>query len=547
MVSEWDDLPEELWESIFRCLDHCHHLEPLSLVCKRFLSISNSIRSSLSLSGDRLQSSHALFSLFRRFSHLKHVQVTGLHPDLDLLLLQLSRSDLTLESLRLCNQNHFPELAMRELGRKMRSLKILVCSNFRLLKDRDLIVIADAFPVLEELDISSSVDLVGRLGNVTDEGIGEFAIKARGLRSINLSGNHLLTNLSVSYLFLHCPLLGEVSIGDCVLIASNAISSAIRSSPCVGLSSINLSSLAVHDNTLFSISEANLKLQKLVLADCYGFTFGGISRLVQACESLHHLDLESAYFHRDEMVLALTRYFRNLISVNLSACYRLTITTFVTLVTKCPCLEDIRMEKTSLATGPALQDLTKNPRIKTLSLASNRFLCDETLSRIAVACPNLKSIDISHCWRITDEGIRELGESCCQIRELDINGCREVKILGGTGTVFSKLEILKARESGIGDEWLSIAYINCKSLRRLDLEGCLRVTEMGVKMVVSNSKWLMELSLKNCSNVLLGAEALAKLVFPNSSLRKLILPSSLALAQSHRDLFLRHGCALYQF
>ncbi|KAL4387587.1 hypothetical protein GQ457_09G018910 [Hibiscus cannabinus] len=50
------ELPEECWESIFSFLEHHRYFEPLSLVCKRFLSISNHLRRTLTITDPTLES-----------------------------------------------------------------------------------------------------------------------------------------------------------------------------------------------------------------------------------------------------------------------------------------------------------------------------------------------------------------------------------------------------------------------------------------------------------------------------------------------------------
>ncbi|KAJ8634868.1 hypothetical protein MRB53_009135 [Persea americana] len=86
MPKAWEDFPEECWEAILDRIkstqDH-HHLESISLVCKRFLSISNRLRSALNVS----------------------MRTVLLAPD-----------DLRLTALDLSNQVQFPHSTIHELG-----------------------------------------------------------------------------------------------------------------------------------------------------------------------------------------------------------------------------------------------------------------------------------------------------------------------------------------------------------------------------------------------------------------------------------------------
>ncbi|XP_077236716.1 RNI-like superfamily protein [Tasmannia lanceolata] len=582
MVEKWEDLPEEIWESVFDRLKEDRYLEALSLVCKRFLSISNRIRSGLTVSDLTVRTPGGISRFFQRFHHLKRIDLVDFHGNLDHVLHEISQSGLKLEALNLSKQSQFPAASMKELGNKMKSLRTLICSEFRFLQDRDLITIALSFPFLEELDISYPEQDHGSFpsirdwnpfpGLVTDEGIVQLSSKLPNLRKINLSGNHFLSDNSLLALSQNCFLLSELFSSDCSFISLKGISFVIRHSPnlvslsisgsniscafptssfssiqsllfsCAkALCCLDLSQMFISDDFLFVIGQANLPLQKLALSSCRGYTITGILMVLRLNQSVNHLDLEGADFLTDDSMGDLIQYLPNLVSIVISSCSNLTNKTFCNLAKSCPSLEEIQMERTSLGKGDFPMPLLQNRVIKSLKLAWNKRLTDETLEGIGIVCPELRSLDVSHCWSITECGIREIGKRCCEIRELKVNGCGKVRNLG-KGTEFSRLEVLWAAGSGIGDEGLSMmGGWSCSGLRRLDLEGCLRVTQRGVKEMAEKScKGLREVNLKNCCNV--GADVLAWLVFSMPSLRRIIPPSGFVPTQKQRDFFLCHGC-----
>ncbi|KAK9281933.1 hypothetical protein L1049_004841 [Liquidambar formosana] len=179
-------LPQECWELIFNRVDG---LEAISLVCKEFLSISNSVRHSL-----RVYNLTVLCRLLKRFPHLKKIDLSVFDGDIDLAILEIARSGLNLEALNVSNQKILPVESLRVLGSYMKSLKTLECGNLDLLRDSDLQAISDSFPWLEELDISSpsaSEQLV------TDDGIEVLASKLRALSKINVSWNTNLSDRSI--------------------------------------------------------------------------------------------------------------------------------------------------------------------------------------------------------------------------------------------------------------------------------------------------------------------------------------------------------------
>ncbi|XP_010244792.1 PREDICTED: F-box/LRR-repeat protein 2 [Nelumbo nucifera] len=578
-MEEWcQDLPEECWESVFNRLDHHQHFEALSLVCKRFLSISNQLRSRLTISNPTIKLHRGVSSLLQRFRGIKRIDLVDFHGDLDRLVREIARSGLKIEVLNMSKQRRVPTRSLEELGAKMRSLRILICSRLCFLQDSDLIAIADSFPSLEELDISYPEQDFGSSaeqdsvfpGMVTDAGITVLSSKLSSLQKINISGNHLISDRSLVALSSNCKFLRKIAAFDCSFISQNGIGWLIRHSPNLislaingnklslpstsmspsftvesslvyakALCTIEFSQMALSDDLLHSMFKANLPLQKLALSRCRGYTYVGISSLLSAYRSLNYLDIGGADFLTDQSITELFQYLQNLSFINLNSCSHLTNSTLFNLARDCPSLEEIRMERTSLGEEKFSTELRKNNQIRTLKLAWNKCLSDTTLKKVGIVCPNLRSLDLSHCWSITEKGIEAIGSSCIGIMELKVNGCKEMANLGTT-MGFSKLESLRAAGSGMNDEGLSMVSQSCRRLLCLDLEGCLEVTAKGVKEMVGNCKGLRELNLKKCCKV--SADILAWMIFSRPSLRMVVPPGGFVPTEKQRDLFLRHGC-----
>lgn len=145
------DLPQECWELVFNFLHHHRHFESLSLVSTRFLSITDHLRGTLTISS---QAVPLLPRLFERFPNVKVIDIREFDGDLNSLLNQISRSGLDLETLGFSNQNHFPLMGLRDLSSSMRNLRKLNCSKIGSLEDIHLFAIGMSFPFLEDLDIS---------------------------------------------------------------------------------------------------------------------------------------------------------------------------------------------------------------------------------------------------------------------------------------------------------------------------------------------------------------------------------------------------------
>ncbi|KAL5985487.1 hypothetical protein ACLOJK_027471 [Asimina triloba] len=567
MSQTWEDLPFECWETIFSQIQNPNHLQPLSLVSKCHLSATNAVRSSLTIDDP---TANILPRLLLRFPNLRHIAVkTTKSLPLDALIRSLAASHLRLRSLDLSGQEQIPISAIHALGRRMDpTLRILSCRNLEFLRDRDLTAIADSFPSLEVLDIAYPRHDVapGRDLSptaVTDAGIAELSSKLRNLRSIDVSGNSFLSDYTLIVISRNCRQIAELRACDCIFMTSDGVHAVIRlcsnlislsvdkcSIPppfneCVSrvLSSLELSHTSISDEWLFSLLAPALPLRKLALPCCQGFTFAGISALLSRHQSLQHLDLENAAFLTDSSMLDLLGFLRCLISINLNSCPYLKNPTLFSLVRSCPSLEEISMESSGLGEDDSAVDLVENHRIRTLKLARNRSLSDETVETLGSVCSGLLSLDVSGCWSITEMGISEIGNRCIGITELKVIGCRRLKNLGMGGASFPKLEVLKAAGTGMEDEGLAmVGKQGCGALRVLDLEGCWSVTERGIKELLRSNggKGLKEVNLRRCCNV--NGNVLAWMVFSGPSLKKIVPPPDYTPSERQQELFLRHGC-----
>ncbi|MQL77713.1 hypothetical protein Taro_010123 [Colocasia esculenta] len=567
------DLPEDLWALVFRRLGDERWWEPLSLVCRRFLFITNGLRSDLTIT-DRTKCGPgpgpvcSLPRLFRRFPNLRRIAVHDFRGDLDRLFREIACSDLKVEALdlsRLCIR--FPRSAAAELAaRKGDRLRTLILARFFLLEKDDVLAIAELFPNLEELDISQpqeDIDHAGYLHEmVNDEAIAVLSSKLRNLRSIRLSGNHFLSDNALVLLASNCPMLTEVVAHDCSFMGGSGIAFALRE--CQNLTSVSvnkitdlslgreknlffhatalrrlcLSRMGDPDKLLISIGEAGLPLQEFCLSECPELSFAGFSAVMQSCgRSLRHLALANLPTVCDESMVAVLPYLSNLNSIHLSNCCDLSNITFFGIVKNCVSIEKIEMVHTKLGRGVWPADLFANRTIRSLNLASNRCLDDNTLQHIAAVCPQLRSLDLNYCWDVTGEGLGKVGEVCREVRDLSMKGCSKIKNLG-TGSGFLKLETLQVGGSGFEDEALLSIAANCKQLSWLHLTGCSGVTKKGVKEIVRKCQRLQQLSMGS-RNV--DANVLSWIVFSRPFLRKIEWQSGV-LPVKVQDLFLRHGC-----
>ncbi|XP_058217517.1 EIN3-binding F-box protein 1-like [Rhododendron vialii] len=558
MAESWQDLPDECWELIFNplLLRHPSHLESLSLSCKRFLSITNTLRTHFNITHPSLIG--PLSKLFNRYPRLNSLDIINFrHDDLHRIMVDVAtNSNLDLQTLDLSGAEELPLEGLKVLGSRMKNVKVLCCFTLLTLRDHDLDVIADSMPCLEDLDISYPLDE----GNVTDRGIEVVSCKLKGLRRIDISGNEKLTDKSLLALSTNCVYLTDLVVG-CSLVTSHGIEFVLRNSTNLSFLSVseidfgrlrlddysircarNLSNLAINYSVVpdeylhFLAKMTGIPLKGFALSQPMSpcFTFSGISSLLNKHRSLEWLSLDGIDFLTDEKMSDLSQYLSALVTISLNRCGNLTELTFFKLAKNCPFLEEIGMEETNLGGGGnKATDIVRNPQIKSVNLENNPNLSDECLAKLASVCPSLELLDVSSCKGITEKGIADFFKSGSKIKKLWINECEGIMNIGH-GFELPELEVLGAARSGINDHGLVVIGNRCGKLLKLNLGGCLGVTVVGLKGILTNCKRLRRLNLTGCLNV--SMLTVNWMVFSRPSLRKIIQPHS--YLPSLRKLFL---------
>jgi len=382
-------LPDDCWEYVLSKLlnkdnfvleDRNHCLETLSLVSKQFLSISNRFVYSMAL----FYNTSPLTRHFQRFPKLTSLDLSCFRGDLNALLSWIPPS-VSLTSLNLSNRLTFPTLGLLTILKKTAissTLTSLTCSNIVFLYHTDISFISHSFPFLQQLDISFPKTITGN-GYDTDtynNALKALTQKLSKLCKVNLSGNFYIDDSLFLELCRNCELLEEVVMFDCPFLTRAGIATAICQRPTLnslsvrnfteaietnkvtpyfadslgslkGLTCLDLSFSCISDFLLCSLALEALPLRKLILQDCFDYTYYGICYLLSKCRFLQLLDLQDAKFLNDQRINELSVYLADLVSINVSGCYQLTYSAFFALLRNCPLLAEIRMESTGIGNG----------------------------------------------------------------------------------------------------------------------------------------------------------------------------------------------------
>jgi len=308
-------LPDECWERILKSFvkdDRRRYLNPLSLVSKQLLSITNRLRCSLTVYDE---TQPFLGSLFKRFTNLTSLDMSYYRCDLDALLIQISCfPSLNITSLKLPDQCTIPAYGLRALSQNNTTLVSLTCcKNF--IDEYDMLLIADCFPLLKELNLGHP--LIKRPTNffygihsllskcriiqhldlmhacfLKDRRVAKLSLVLGDLVSINLSECTFLTELSLFYLVRNCPSLSEIKM-ECTSIGKKSFENSNSLRGFVGRPKLKSLCLAhcelLGDQNIMLFTSIFPNLEALDLSYCNDVTEDVLKLVVENCTQMREL------------------------------------------------------------------------------------------------------------------------------------------------------------------------------------------------------------------------------------------------------------------
>ncbi|XP_058215219.1 uncharacterized protein LOC131326444 [Rhododendron vialii] len=580
--------PDDCWELIFHKMreNNERELDSISLVSKQFLSISNQVKLSLNVNNGTLP---LLPNLLQRFRHIKTIVIDiNAQKDIDGLVDQISRSGvLNLQAIKFgwCMteppRHGFKALALNKNIKN--NLKVLNCSAWTYMQDNDLDLIADCFPLLEELRISAYTkeDNHEVAERITDDGVDALASKLKELKKIVFKGNacfitdqslislstncvkltkiglslstssqHRVTGDGVGFVTRHSPNLTSLSLSLKLWSPQHSAISLTRENvftDAKNLRSLTMNRYLISVKHICFIAKARPPLKKLKLVGFSGRyceIYGALKMLLQACRlTLKKLTL-IGWSLTDTVITDLAQYLSNLTSIFFFGPFGLTSAAFYTLTkSSCPLLEILQMTHT----GGREMDLSlpkhRNYQLRHLYISHNIWVNDTTLENFGQVCPNLQILDVSYCTRLTNSGIGEVLRRCPAITQLNIWGLNISDVFGSySDHSILNLKTLEAQDTQIDDEGMAMIGNRCRNLQYLDIGNCKKVTDKGVMEVVRNCKRLRDILMGGCEKV--SASIVLQMVSSRPSLRNIEPPCFDDLSEQMIDKVLSFGCRL---
>ncbi|GAU35717.1 hypothetical protein TSUD_258920 [Trifolium subterraneum] len=379
-------LPDACWEHVFKFLneddkDNRSCLKSVSVVSKRFLTITNRLRSSLTICK---KLNPFLTAIFHRFPNLTSITFSRLCGDRDTILSQISSFPFNIISLNLRSQIFIPVNGLRAFSQKIKSVTSLECSDMNSISVTDLSLIADCFPLLEELHLNSIAIFRGNMLN----GIETLSLALPKLRKVNLSSHTYMNDQLLFHLFNNWKLLEEVIIFGCLGITNAGIASALCVRPT--LRSLSLTNYDENCITLLAIvrscpSLSDIKIEYFPrftnmnvdnsyslknFVSCFKVKLHGLNFEVPKLEVLN---LSNTRIDNEELFL-ISKSFRGLLELSLEVCYFVTKRGVNHVVENCTQLREINLRgcykvhknivASMISSRPSLRKIVVPPRYR---------------------------------------------------------------------------------------------------------------------------------------------------------------------------------------
>ncbi|NWX99839.1 DRC6 protein, partial [Nothoprocta ornata] len=286
-----------------------------------------------------------------------------------------------------------------------------------------------------------------------------------------------------------CKNLQDLNLSECQGL--NDDSMRLISEGCPSLLYLNLSYTDITNGTLRLLSRSFPNLQYLSLAHCRKFTDKGLQYLGcgRGCHKLIYLDL--------------------------SGCVQVSVDGFRNIANGCSRIQNLLINDMPTLTDRCIQALAeKCEQIMSVVFLDSPHLSDTTFRALAEC--KLVKVSIEGNNRITDLSFKLMSKCCPYIRHIHMVDCQKITDAGLKMIAPLKyILILNLADCiRIGDGGIKpfVEGSSGATLRELNLNNCVRVTDASVTEIAQRCHNLTYLNLRYCENVTdTGLEALGNM------------------------------------
>jgi hypothetical protein len=303
---------------------------------------------------------------------------------------------------------------------------------------------------------------------ISDKGLSMLASHMPAVQNLDLHSCWNVTDAGFRSLGMHCPQLRSIDFSNCRKLGDETIYGLYPRSA--------LATNGVHQETVAHPAATKSRSSPVISPDPPG------------CPLISRLNLSYCKNVTDKSFVHLcSSGSRQLEYLNLQRCTTISPEAFISL----------SLEMFDLEPEPDMTNGNLNqpvfipgkeacfPKLKELYLSDCTFLTDEAIVAIAPNMPRLESISLSFCCALTDIALEALSDSCVLLKKLDLSFC---------GSAVSDASLYQLAQFDALNPGRHL-------LEDLEIRGCVRVTEHGVREILNGCSSLKRLNISCCSGI----------------------------------------------
>ncbi|KAF1331498.1 Glucose-6-phosphate isomerase, partial [Globisporangium splendens] len=334
-----------------------------------------------------------------------------------------------LEHLNVARCPQITDHVLKTLANQCRHLRSLIISDCSQVSDISIVHIAQRCHQLEEI----ALNRVKSAEKITDTSCAALGEQCTGLKDVNLAGCNFLTDAAIKWIAGGCPSLENLDISHVFYLTDVSLRSlganchvlkSLRLPNVKNVSNVGLRLLATGCPQLELLHASNLYL----VSDGSNRDFGleGLRAIAQDCKKLKDLNLSGCFQLVERAVVALGVGCPELKRVSLKACPKITLLAVNVLLHGCRQLVSLNLSGVLLCNNAMLAAVGAHcPKLRELFVAQCDKISDNGLRHLASRADQFEILDFSGCLLISDIGLNYLLDGFQQPRmmHLYLVGC----------------------------------------------------------------------------------------------------------------------------
>ena len=325
--------------------------------------------------------------------------------------------------------------------------------------------------------------------------------RMHSITSLNLSSNMQCDNVTLEFISSCCPLLTHINLRGCEKITDDGMKVLVRKCTCI--KAINVSRCFKLTQVSIALLTQSLNLLTLEVSGCYRITnFDFIDDYtkwsIRAANILTTND-------RDVKISACrnTTGCDNITTLDVSVLNSrlLTEVSIVHFVTKCARLTNLDISRVASMTNSAIDDITTHcVHLINLNISYCCRVNDRGVQALA-RCKYLENVHMHNLFKVTGPGIEAFSKKCSRLQILCFPYCSKVQDIHITALHWSNLTSLDVTQvTSVNDECVISIASHCPRLTSIQMTQCLGVTDISA-FALSYCHTLTSIDMSHCSKL----------------------------------------------